>query len=153
MSSDYIPTLECFLNKKSPIRILVVEDNPFDQELLQREIAKTSLKEHVLFLSAPQPALDLLRGPEAERIKRDLWALFLDVNLPQMSGIDLLRIVRSLDGMADLPVLVMTSAPNPDTIAACEELKVMAFVEKPVRYNDLSKVIANLSHQTSLAAG
>jgi CheY-like chemotaxis protein len=67
--------------------------------------------------------------------------------MPNMSGIQLLRLVRAIDGMQDIPVIVMSSSPHPDTLAACKELNVKAFVEKPVSIQAFSQAIANLFHQ------
>jgi CheY-like chemotaxis protein len=137
---------------QGPIRVLVVEDNFDDQALLRRRLKKTFIGNNVLFLSDPRQALDWLQGVDGESIRRELIAIFLDVHLPHMSGIELLRIIRSIDGMADFPVMVMTSSPHPDTLTACHELKVKAFVEKPVTFDDFSKVIAALFHSPLVPA-
>jgi CheY-like chemotaxis protein len=129
------------------VRVLVVEDNPDDQEMLQRQLRKASIG-NVIFLSNPRLALEWLQGPSGEKLRRELVALFLDVDLPYMTGIELLKIIRLMEGMQEIPVMVMTSSAKPETIAACHELKVRAFVEKPVTFHDFSKVIAPLFHQS-----
>lgn len=75
-----------------------------------------------------------------------LIALISDVHLPHMSGVDLIRIIRNEEGFEQLPVMIMTSCPHPDVVAACEELEVVAFVEKPVNIAIFTKVIAPLFH-------
>jgi CheY-like chemotaxis protein len=131
----------------SPIRVIVVEDSLNDQELLHHQLRRTPLGDHVLFFTDPRKALTLLRAPDATSLREGLAALFLDVNLPYMSGIDLLRRLRTIEGLDHVPVIVMTTDPHPDTIAACKELNVAYFAEKPVTFTHFSKVLADLFHR------
>jgi CheY-like chemotaxis protein len=140
------------LRKKSAIRVLVVEDNPADQELLGRQLQQTSIGKQVLFLSDPRVALDLVQGPEFADFRKDLMAIFLDVHMPYMSGIDLLRMIRSVEGFEEFPVVVMTTDPHPDTLVACTELNATALLEKPISKDDFTRVISPLFHQV-LPAG
>jgi CheY-like chemotaxis protein len=135
-----------------PVRVLVVEDNPNDQELLQRQLHKTPLGNHVRFFTDPRKALSLLREPDSAPLREGLVAMFLDINLPYMSGVELLRRVREIEGLGDLPVIAMTTNPLPDTIAACKELNVAYVAEKPVTVTQFSKVLADLFHQHQPAA-
>ncbi len=130
-----------------PIRVIVIEDNPNDQELLHRQLCKTPLGEHVLFFTDPRKALSLLRQPDSAPLREGLVALFLDINLPYMSGIEFLRRMRGVEGLDGLPVIVMTTDPRPDTLAACKELSVSYIAEKPVTLSQFSKVLADLFHQ------
>jgi CheY-like chemotaxis protein len=130
----------------SPVRVLVVEDNPNDQELLHYQLRKTPLGDHVLFFTDPRKALALLHDAGSVALREGLVALFLDVNLPGMSGIELLRRIRQIEGMDQVPVIVMTTNPHPDTLAACKELNVAYFAEKPVTFSHFSKVLADLFH-------
>jgi CheY-like chemotaxis protein len=135
-------------SSSQPVRILVVEDNQNDQELLRRQLKKASIDEHVLCLADPRDAVELLHGPDSASFIRNLIAIFLDVHLPHMSGVELLEIIRQKEEMADFPIIVMTSCPHPEIEAACERLKVFAFVEKPLTYLDFSQLIAGLFHKT-----
>jgi len=135
-----------------PVRVVVVEDNPNDQELLQRQLHKTQLGNHVRFFTDPRKALSLLRDPASASLREGLVALFLDIHLPYMSGVELLRRVREIEGLDDLPVIVMTTNPLPDTLAACKELNVSYVAEKPVTVTQFSKVLADLFHQHQSAA-
>ncbi len=138
------------MGDSEPIRILVVEDNPDDQELLHYELKKTPVGKNVLAVSDPRAALKLLQGADARDFKQKLLAIFLDVRLPHMSGIELLKLIRKMDGMESFPVIVMTSSPPPETIAACRELKVMALLEKPITFSTFAKAIADLFHASQV---
>ncbi len=129
------------------MRVLVVEDSPDDQELLRCELRKTDVGQSVVFLSDPRLALGLLQGPDAEALKSQLVAIFLDIHLPQMSGLDLLANIRATAGLEKLPIVVMTSSPSPQAVAACQTHKATALVEKPVTLGKFSTALANLFHQ------
>lgn len=130
-----------------PIRVLVVEDNPFDEELLRRQLQKTQIADSVIFASTASQALELFTGPEGEAFRRDLLTVILDIHLPDMSGIELLKRVRTISGMEDFPVIVMTSSNDPRDIEECKKLKVMSYIEKPVTFSSFSNTIANIFHQ------
>ena len=135
-----------------PIRVLVVEDDPNDQDLLHHQLRKTAFGEHVLFFSDPRRALATLREPGSADLRAGLLALFLDVNLPHMSGIDLLRKLRGIEDLDGVPVIIMTTNPHPDTRAACQELNVAFIAEKPVTVTQFAKVLADLFNQGRSAA-
>ena len=64
----------------------------------------------------------------------ELIALFLDLRLPRMSGIELLRRIRAMRGMEDLPIIVMTGSHDPVDMEECQKFKVISYVEKPVTF-------------------
>ena len=84
--------------------------------------------------------------------RKDLAAIFLDVHMPYMTGIDLLRIIRSVEGFEQFPVVVMTTDPHPDTLATCRELNATDFLEKPISMDDFARVLAPLFHEVRAAA-
>ena len=133
------------------IKVLVVEDNLDDQEFLKRHLRKTPLSERVHFTSDPRVALELLQM-DAPKWSATLIAIFIDVHLPFMTGIDLLRLIRDMPEFTVMPIIVMTSSPHPNTIKACQELNVAAFVEKPITPASFAKNIANLFHRSQMAA-
>jgi len=132
---------------KDPVRVLVVEDNLDDQELLNHKLKKTSIGDHVLFLSDPRIVLDLIRGADSENFRKHLVAIILDLNLPYMSGIELLTMIRSLEPWKEFPVVIMTTNPHPANVAAAKELKALAFIEKPLTIASFASAIAPLFHQ------
>ena len=72
-----------------PVKVLVIEDNPDDRELLLRQLRKSGLGDHVKFISDGKEALDFLTAPSGPR-PEDLIVILLDLHLPSLSGLDLL---------------------------------------------------------------
>jgi CheY-like chemotaxis protein len=135
------------LHSKPHIRVLVVEDNPEDQELLQLQLRKSQLHENVIFMSDADQALELLQGYRKGEFEWELIAIFLDIHLPGMSGIELLQFLRSVLGMDDLHVIMMTSSNDPQEIEECHKLKVAGFIQKPVTFSSFSNSVANIFHK------
>lgn len=140
--NDWIDT-----HSEMPVRILVVDDSPDDQELLRRQLHKARLDQSVLFIDNGRDAFDLVCGAGSSLVREELIALFLDVHLPGMNGIELLRHIRSLPGMEHFPVIIMTDSRNPQDYEECQQLKVAGFIEKPVTVHTFSKSVANVFHQ------
>lgn len=128
------------------VRVVVVEDNLDDRDLLIRQLRKSKIDEHVKFLTDGKEALYFLSHLPPAMPFMDLIAIFLDLKLPGMSGVELLRAIRSLPRTQNIPVIIMTSSLDPKDFEACQELKVSAFVPKPITFDSFSKAITGLTH-------
>jgi CheY-like chemotaxis protein len=124
----------------------VVEDNANDRDLLTRQLRKSGIDSHVKFLTDGREALDFLSKLPPAQPFTDLIAIFLDLHLPGMSGVELLREIRRQPRVSTVPVIVMTSSLDPTDFEACQALKVAAFVPKPVTFEAFSKAITGLRH-------
>jgi two-component system, response regulator len=128
-----------------PTKVLVVEDNPDDRELLMRQLSKSGYGEQVKFISDGKEALDFLTSPGGPR-PEDLIVILLDLRLPSLSGLDLLRHLRALPKFQSVPVTVMTSSMNPKDLEECRSLNVVNYVNKPVTFESFSKAVADVFH-------
>jgi two-component system response regulator len=128
------------------VRVLVVEDNADDRELLLRQLRKTGMAEHVKFISDGKEALNFLTVPDPTPVADELVAIFLDLNLPSLSGLDLLRTLRGGERFQSTPVIVMTSSNDPRDLEECRRLHVTNYVSKPVTYTTFSKAVADIFH-------
>lgn len=131
------------------VRVLVIEDNPDDRELLLRQLRKAGMDAHVKFISDGKEALDFLTGPQAP-LPKNLIAILLDLRLPSMSGLELLRNLRAREEFQSVPVSVMTSSNDPHDLEECRKLKVINYVSKPVTFTSFSKAVADVFHPPRL---
>jgi two-component system response regulator len=129
-----------------PVRVVVVEDNEDDRALLVRQLKKSQIDSHVKFFADGREALDFLGSMPPPEPYTDLIAVFLDLKLPGMSGVELLRGIRKLPRVSGVPVIIMTSSLDPRDFETCQQLKVAAFVPKPITFESFSKSIAGLVH-------
>lgn len=128
------------------VRVVVVEDNLDDRDLLIRQLRKAKIDEHVKFLTDGREALEFLSHLPPALPFMDLIAIFLDLKLPGMSGVELLRAIRSLPRTQNIPVIIMTSSLDPRDFEECQALRVSAFVPKPITFDSFSKAITGLTH-------
>jgi len=135
-----------------PVRVLVIEDNDDDRELLLRQLRKSGMDDHVKFISNGQEALDFLTGSRAPSLTGELIAIFLDLRLPSLGGLELLRRLRAQDDLQDMPVIVMTASNDPLDLEECHKLKVTNYVSKPVTFTSFSKAVADVFHLPRLDA-
>jgi two-component system response regulator len=130
------------------VRVIVIEDNADDSELLLRQLRKSGMGEHVKFIANGQQALDFLIGPGAQASADELIAIFLDLKLPSLNGLELLRRLRAhkKNKLRNLPVIIMTSSNNPADMEECKRLNVTGYVPKPVSFTTFSKAVADVFH-------
>jgi CheY-like chemotaxis protein len=131
---------------QAAVRVVVVEDNIDDRDLLLRQLRKAKIDSHVKFLTDGKEALNFLSHLPPSLPFSDLIAIFLDLKLPGMNGVDLLRAIRSLPRVQNIPVIIMTSSLDPKDFEACQALKVSAFIPKPITFDSFSKAITALTH-------
>lgn len=130
----------------STVRVLVIEDDPDDRRLLMRQLRKSKIDELVKFIEDGKEAFDFLSTlPPAEPF-HDLIAIFLDLKLPSMSGLELLRRIKKIPRLQNIPVIVMTASLDPKDFEECHQLKVTAYISKPVTFDSFAKAITSL-HQ------
>jgi two-component system response regulator len=119
--------------------ILLVEDNDDDAELTQRAFAEAKVANPVLRLSDGIEAMDYLlcRGRHAGRDPGDIPAVvLLDLNLPRMSGLEVLAALRADARTRNLPVVVLTSSTEEGDRLAAYDNHVNSYVRKPVDYDE-----------------
>jgi len=103
------------------------------------------MADHVKFISDGKEALTYLTVPDPLSV-HELIAIFLDLNLPTLNGLDLLRLLRQGERFQSTPVIVMTSSNNPEDLEECRRLNVTQYVSKPVTFSSFSKAVADVFH-------
>ncbi len=127
--------------------ILLVEDNPSDIELTQRALAKGRILNELVVASDGEEALDYLfgRGEYAGRENFELPALtLLDLKLPKVSGLDVLRKIRSEPATRRMSVVILTSSREERDVAAGYDLGVNSYIQKPVDFDHFVQSVAQL---------
>lgn len=125
--------------------ILLVEDNPYDLELTLKALDKHHLANRVQVLGDGAEALDYLFGDgSAGKTHDSLKVILLDLNLPKVSGIEVLQKLKSDERTRLIPVVVMTSSNEDRDLQECYRLGVNSYVVKPVEFDAFAKVVADL---------
>jgi two-component system response regulator len=129
------------------VEILLVEDNMYDAELMVRALNKRGLANQLFTVEDGEEALDFLfaRGQYHERnISNNPKVVFLDLKLPKLDGLEVLRAIRAHQATRTLPVVVVTSSAQDPDISAAYALGANSYVVKPVAFDEFFKVTAEL---------
>jgi two-component system response regulator len=129
-----------------PIQILLVEDNPNDAELTLRALKKHNLINEIHIAEDGQEALDFIfcQGNYSSRsITQPLRVIFLDLKLPKISGLEVLKRIKSDAETKKLPVVILTSSKEDPDISEAYALGANGYVVKPVDFNDFIRVMNN----------
>lgn len=127
--------------------ILLVEDNRKDEVLVQRAFRKSQLPNQVLVARDGAEALDYLFPNEknVQPIAANLLAaVLLDLNLPKVDGLEVLRQIRSHARTRYLPVVILTSSDEEQDIASSYRLGANSYVRKPLNCEKFMKTVVNV---------
>jgi len=127
-------------------RILLVEDDPKDVELTLTALDEYHLANEVFVASDGEQALDYLyyRGESAQRNRENPAVLLLDLKLPKIDGLEVLKQIKSDENLKLIPVVVLTSSREEKDMVASYKLGVNAYVVKPVDFHEFVNAIKEL---------
>jgi CheY-like chemotaxis protein len=126
--------------------ILLVEDNPKDLELTLIALEKSQLANEVIVVRDGAEALDYLncQGEFSSRPSGNPAVILLDLKLPKVDGLEVLRTIRESATLKSIPVVMLTSSREEQDLLKSYELGVNAYVVKPVDFHEFVKAIADL---------
>ncbi|HEV7674098.1 MAG TPA: response regulator [Candidatus Angelobacter sp.] len=127
-------------------RILMVEDDPKDVELTLTALEEYNLANEVVVTRDGEQALDYLycRGEYKTRSSGNPAVMLLDLKLPKVDGLEVLKQIKSDEKMRMIPVVVLTSSKEEKDMVASYKLGVNAYVVKPVDFHEFVNAIKEL---------
>ena len=128
-------------NRRNPIRILLVEDNPGDVRLTREALKDGKVENPLDTVKDGVEALAYLRqeGQYADRLLPGL--ILLDLNLPRMDGREVLAAIKSDPKLMNIPVVVLTTSEAEQDIVRSYHLHANCFITKPVNFEQFSSVV------------
>ena len=120
-------------------RILLIEDNDDHAELVTRALEDHQIVGDIARARDGAEALDYLFGEGAEGHRPDV--IFLDLRLPRVDGLEVLKRIKGEDALKDVPVVVLTTSAADRDLASAYDSHVNAYVVKPVDYDALDKML------------
>ncbi|MBD9481741.1 response regulator [Pseudomonas sp. PDM14] len=126
--------------------ILLIEDNPHDLELTLVALERSQLANEVIVLRDGAEALDYLfrRKQHADRPEGNPAVMLLDLKLPKVDGLQVLKSVRETPELRSIPIVMLTSSREEPDLLRAYELGVNAYVVKPVEFKEFVSAISDL---------
>jgi CheY-like chemotaxis protein len=135
------------MTNQSEVEILLVEDNPNDAEMAIRALRKNSIANHMVHVLDGEAALDFIfaRGAYSGRdVESGPKVILLDLKLPKVDGLEVLKAVKSDPRTKIIPVIVLTSSSEEKDIIESYRLGVNSYIVKPVDFDKFVEAIKGL---------
>lgn len=134
------------------VEILLVEDSPADAELAMRALKKKKLANNLVWVRDGEEALNFIfcRGPYKDRTNGMPKLILLDLKLPKVDGIEVLRAVKADPTTATVPVVMLTSSQEERDIIESYKLGVNSYIVKPVDFDKFLEMVSQVGLYWSL---
>ncbi len=130
----------------NPVTIVMIEDDEGHARLIERNIRRAGVTNDIVAIASGNEAFEYLLGEDktgAVSAKRALLIL-LDLNLPDMSGVDILQKIKTNPHLKRSPVVVLTTTDDEREIQRCYDLGANVYITKPVNYESFANAIRQL---------
>ena len=130
----------------TPLNIVLVEDNPDDEELMLEALKAYRLRNPIVVLRDGQQAIDYFfrEGDYTDRSLKQPDLILLDIKLPKIDGLDVLAKIKSDDELKRIPVVVLTSSKEDRDIARGYELGANSYIVKPIDFEQLIETVRTI---------
>jgi CheY-like chemotaxis protein len=126
----------------NPVRIIMIEDDQGHARLIEKNIRRAGISNEIVAFEDGGAALDFFFGPDA--LSQGPLLILLDLNLPDMSGIDILSRVKADERLRRAPVVILTTTDDKTEIQRCYDLGCNVYITKPVEYEAFAQAIRQL---------
>lgn len=126
-----------------PVTILLIEDDPGHARLIEKNVRRAGVANQITHMLDGTTALEHLFG-RGEHTKADPMLVLLDLNLPDMSGTDILARIKADPVLKRTPVIVLTTTDDRTEIQRCYDLGCNVYITKPVEYEGFASAIRQL---------
>jgi two-component system, response regulator len=131
-----------------PVEILLVEDNPHDAEITLRALKRANFANHVQWLKDGEEALDFLfsEGPFEDRPTPRPRVMLLDIKMPKIDGIEVLKRIKADSRTRSIPVVMLTSSKEESDVVRSYDLGVNSYLVKPVDFQRFSEEVTRVGY-------
>ncbi len=129
------------------VEVLLVEDNVHDAEMTIRALRKVNLANNLVHVKDGEEALDFIfaKGKFSDRQQTDMpKVILLDIKMPKVDGIEVLRQLKTRESSKTIPVVIMTSSKEEQDIINSYQLGVNSYVVKPVDFEGFARAVSQL---------
>jgi CheY-like chemotaxis protein len=129
-----------------PMIIVMAEDDDGHASLVRRNLTRAGIANQIVHVKDGQAALDYVRreGPFADRSLNGPLLLLLDINLPRVDGMEVLRQIKASESTSRTPVIILTTTDDPREVERCYQLGCSIYITKPVAYESFVEAVKRL---------
>jgi CheY-like chemotaxis protein len=140
------------VNQNHEVVILVADDDSGHARLIEKNLTRAGLHNPILRFDNGQAVLDFLfrRGSGQHRASEVPYLLLLDIRMPQIDGIEVLRQVKQDSELRKMPVIMLTTTDDPREVERCHAIGCASYMVKPVDYDKFAEAINSLGLYLSL---
>jgi CheY-like chemotaxis protein len=140
------------MTRTRELMILIAEDDAGHARLMEKNLTRAGLHNRMQRFTNGQEVLDFLfqRGEGPKRVTDKSYLLLLDIRMPQVDGIEVLRQVKADAELRKIPVIMLTTTDDPREVERCHAIGCSSYIVKPVDYDKFAEAIKNLGLYLSL---
>lgn len=134
------------MKNHQPVTILLVEDDEGHASLIEKNLRRAGIANTIIILNDGKKAVDFLlkTGDYSNDDRPAPLLILLDLNLPVLSGYQVIKIIKHEESTKHIPIIVITTTDNPLEVSRCYELGCNVYVTKPVEYEKFNEAIKTL---------
>lgn len=131
---------------KNEVTILIAEDDEGHAGLIKKNLARSGIVNEVIHFHDGQEIIDFLfrRGTGTHRKTKGSYILLLDIRMPKIDGVDVLRNIKEDAELKKLPVIMITTTDDPIEVERCHRLGCSSYITKPVEYEEFVNAVRQL---------
>jgi CheY-like chemotaxis protein len=139
-------------NATTEVVVLVADDDPGHVRLIEKNLARAGLRNPILRFENGEAILDFLfcRGPGPKRAPETPYLLMLDIRMPRVDGVEVLRQIKLDPELRKIPVVMLTTTDDPREVQRCHALGCNNYIVKPVDYDKFAEAIKQFGLFVSL---
>lgn len=128
------------------LTILMVEDDDGHASLIRKSLRRYGLDNEILHFRDGQEVIDFLFwGQETRWKKEQSFVCLLDINLPKLSGVEVLARIKGDQQLCPIPVIMLTTTDDPEEVMRCYRIGCNGYIIKPVECGELTQIIKDLA--------
>lgn len=130
---------------KKEVVILIAEDDPGHASLIKKNLKRAGISNKIIHFTDGQQVLDfILQSRDDNDLEFKSYLLLLDIRMPKVDGVEVLRQVKQEKELKKIPVIMITTTDDPKEVNACHKLGCSTYIVKPIDYEQFIRAIRQL---------
>ncbi|ADQ80303.1 response regulator receiver protein [Paludibacter propionicigenes WB4] len=124
--------------------ILIAEDDDGHAELINNGLIESGVKNEIIRFSNGEELWSFFSSKDSKTIQENNYLLLLDINMPKMDGIEVLKLMKSDNDLKEIPIMMLTTTDDPREVEACYKLGCNIYITKPIDFNKFTEMLTRL---------